>query len=290
MNRLVLHKKSLVALFALFSAGYTALPPYASAVVRNSNIYLASAATGSHQIFYAYSGDIQKPGLLFIHGTPGSWQAFDRYLDNPKLQENYFMVSVDRLGWGRSVLTRTDPEQALANKKVVEFLPQANSISAVMSRYPDKKWLLIGHSLGASIAPKVALLEPDRVSGLLLLAGSLSPKLGKARWYNLAASMLLIKWLLPANLKYSNDEIMVLKAELETLESELAITQLQTDVVVMQGLKDKLVSPDNAAYVKREWAKTFTKLRTIELPNAGHFLPWQQSDLVIDAIESFELE
>ena len=77
---------------------------------------------GEQNLHYAAAGDIEKPGLLFIHGTPGSWTAFSGYLANPTLQENYFMVSVDRLGWGESAVPKESKSAS------VEFLTQALSL------------------------------------------------------------------------------------------------------------------------------------------------------------------
>ncbi len=36
-----------------------------------------------YSLHYALAGDITKPGILFLHGTPGSWSAFKTYLNNP---------------------------------------------------------------------------------------------------------------------------------------------------------------------------------------------------------------
>ena len=83
---------------------------------------------------------------------------------------------------------------------------------------------------------------------------------------------------------------MGLRKELSTLEADLSKVKMTTEVVVMQGMKDKLVSPKNPDYMKRVWPKHFTKLRFIELPKAGHFLPWRQTDLVISAIRQFQLQ
>jgi len=44
---------------------------------------------GTHQQFYAYSGDPSKPGVLFIHGTPGGWEAFESYLNSAQLQRDF---------------------------------------------------------------------------------------------------------------------------------------------------------------------------------------------------------
>jgi pimeloyl-ACP methyl ester carboxylesterase len=265
---------------------------FAAAIIKDQRMV-------DQSIVYAYSGDQDKPGLLFIHGTPGSWAAFETYLASPSLQEEYFMVSVDRLGWGKSAISKASIKpsgksknntKGQARKKRVagDFELQARSIGSVMAKYPNKKWLLIGHSLGASIAPKVAIIEPDKVSALLLLAGSLSPKLGKPRWYNRIANTIVAKWLLPKNLHYSNDEIMALRKELEVLDEQIKSSQLNTQVVVIQGLKDRLVSPKNADYAKRNWRQHFADLKVIELAEASHFIPWQQSHLVVQTIRQFE--
>lgn len=264
--------------------------PYQRAKVLDPAIGFAMTATERENIHYAYAGDPEKPGLLFIHGTPGDWGAFEMYLANKSLQQDYFMVSVDRLGWGRSPINDDDQAATAKHPSTGDFTVQARSIIAVMARYPQKKWLVVGHSLGASIAPKVAILDNQKVSGLLLLAGSLDPKLGRPRWYNRAASTLLVRWLLPSELRYSNDEIMALRRQLHVLQSDITSRQLSAVVVVMQGMKDKLVSPKNPKYVLENWKHHFAALRTIELPQAGHFLPWQQTDLVIETIRQFNIQ
>lgn len=289
---------SAVILVSFYLVGLRA-QPYEQSAVSDASIRFATAVVEDQRmvdqdIVYAYSGDPEKPGVLFIHGTPGGWAAFESYLASPSLQEEYFMVSVDRLGWGSSVINKANIKpsnskgQARDKRIAGDFGLQARSISSVMAQYPKKNWLLIGHSLGASIAPKVAIIDPDSVSALLLLAGSLSPKLGKPRWYNRIASTIVAKWMLPKNLGYSNDEIMALRKELEVLDAQIKTSQLEIQVVVIQGLKDKLVSPKNSAYAKKNWQQHFAHLKVIELPEAGHFIPWQQSHLVIETIRQFK--
>ena len=266
--------------------------PYQQAPETDPSINFASVKFAQHQLHYAYAGDIHKPGIMFIHGTPGGWAAFEGYLNNRTLQKDFFMISVDRLGWGRSAVTKQS-KQVDAAQNPLSFANQAQSLLTVLQQFPEKKWLLVGHSLGASIAPKVALIQQpgsvNPVAGLLLLAGSIDPKRGGPRWYNRIADTILVNWLLPANLKYSNNEIMGLRRELSTLESQLSEMQITTEVVVMQGMKDRLVSPKNPDYMRRMGPKHFGKLRFIELPEAGHFLPWEQTDLVISTIRQFQL-
>lgn len=233
-------------------------------------------------LHYALSGNPNKPGILFMHGTPGDWGAFEGYLSDQQLQKDYLLVSIDRPGWGKSKAEKKD-------KSLIEFSAQAEAAQSVMAQFPDKNWLVVGHSLGASIAPKIALIEPSKTRGLLLLAGSLKPKYGAPRWFNTAGSLLAIKWLVPKNLRYSNDEIMALKKQLKQMDTELRSSKLETQVIVIQGMKDKLVNPKNSAYVADAWSQTFNDIKVIELQEAGHFLPWQETELIKQSIRQFDL-
>jgi pimeloyl-ACP methyl ester carboxylesterase len=252
-----------------------AQPSQPSAAIE-SEISFDLALIDDHKVHYAAAGDQQKPGVLFIHGTPGGWDAFSSYLESKQLQRDFFMVSVDRMGWGGSQL---DP-------KLIDggFDLQARAIKAVLDQYPDKRWTLIGHSLGASIAPKVALYAPDSVDSLLLLAGSLNPKLGKPRWYNWAANTWAISSLIGQSMTYSNREIMGLRKQLKLMDAELKLASLDADLMIMQGGRDKLVSPKNPSYVATAWLSTFNNIEVIELADEGHFLPWRQAPLVVKSI------
>lgn len=235
-----------------------------------------SAQIDEHTISFAYTGDDTKPGVLFLHGTPGGWSAFELYLRNPQLQKDFFMISVDRLGWGRSPLP--------AKKINGDFTLQARSVTAVMNLYPNKNWTIVGHSLGASMAPKIAIMSPKNTHSLLLLAGSLDPKLGKPRWYNSAASTWIVSRLIGKTMRYSNREIMGLKKQLEQMDAELKDQTLNSKLVVIQGQKDRLVSPKNPTFVEQHWQQNFASVEIIRLPNEGHFLPWRQPRLVINTI------
>lgn len=256
--------------------------PYEVPEKLDPNIRFNTVAAGEHKINYAYSGDPSKPGVVFVHGTPGGWGAFEVYLSSRSLQKEFFMVSVDRLGWGLS---------AIPSKEIDgDFTKQANAISSVLKHYPDKQWTVVGHSLGASIAPKIAIVEPQKIAAMLLLAGSLDPKLGFPRWYNRAASTWLVSALLPSHLNNSNKEIMRLRRELKIMAEEISETQFDTRLAVMQGGTDKLVSPNNTRFVDQQWRKKFSEVTLVELPEEGHFLPWRQTNFVARLIKALQVD
>lgn len=221
---------------------------------------------------YARSGNVKAPAIVYIHGTPGGWDNGARYLMDKELQKVAHMVSVDRPGWGgsRPVDGQSSfdfAEQARILKPLLEALKEQNE---------GKGIILLGHSLGASLSPFIAMQYPELVDGMVLLAGSLDPKLGKPRWYNLAASMGVVSWFLNAEMRKANREIMPLHAQLESMHG--GWKALDIPVTVIQGGKDKLVFPENADFA--EQALINADLKIMRLPHAGHFLPWEERPII----------
>jgi len=53
-------------------------------------------------LHYVQIGSDTLPTLFFVHGSPGSWNAFKRYLQDKDLIRHYRMVAIDRPGFGFS--------------------------------------------------------------------------------------------------------------------------------------------------------------------------------------------
>ena len=65
---------------------------------------------------------------------------------------------------------------------------------------------------------------------------------------------------------------------------QLQRTKLSADMIVIQGMKDKLVSPKNPEYVAEHWQDYFNSIEIVEIAEAGHFLPWRNGNEVVNAI------
>ena len=48
-------------------------------VVNNPAVAQERLQVGDDTLFYGAAGDPQKPALVIMHGTPGSWQQYARY-------------------------------------------------------------------------------------------------------------------------------------------------------------------------------------------------------------------
>lgn len=208
--------------------------------------------------------------LLFVHGSPGDWKAWARYLDAPELAGEGTRIAVDRPGYGGSgagaVMTDLRAQAAL----LAQLIP------------PGPPAILIGHSLGAPLVGWIALDDPDKVCGVVMIAGSIAPAQEAPRWYNRAADTWLARLLLPDELLWSNQEILPLKTELQKLDREWP--RLQRPVIIIQGEKDSLVDPRTADYAERRLPAQWRQV--VRVADGGHFLLWKQPGRVIEAIRS----
>jgi pimeloyl-ACP methyl ester carboxylesterase len=242
-------------------------------VANNPILKQHSIETDNGQLFYVATGDPQKASLILIHGTPGGWDQQGRYLINESLLEKFYVIAIDRPGWGASTL---NGEQVIA-----DFETQARQISFLIERRkadaPDAPVILLGHSLGSSLAPRVAMDFPDMVDGLLLLAGTLSPEYSSPRWFNYLAAIPGVYWLIGEEMAKANKEIFALKDNINAMVSRWEYIDSHT--MVVQGVKDTLVNPANIDFAKDNLSPE--KSQFISLDD-GHLIPFTRANDVID--------
>ena len=239
--------------------------PYAAGLV---DLRCESAEGVIHAVA---AGERARPAVLFLHGTPGRWRAFERYLVDPTLTARFHLVAVDRLGWGDS---HGSGDAAVEPAFDVHSDALAPLIASLDAANEGAGVLLVGHSLGASLAPRLAAQHAAQVRGMLLLAGSHDPDRRARRWYNLLADLPPVRWLIDDDLRRSNDEIMALPEQLRR-NAELW-PELALPVTVIQGLDDPLVSPGHADFV----AERAPHARILRLEDTNHFVPWNRYELV----------
>ena len=103
--------------------------------------------------------------LLLIHGLSGQMRNFGPDLVDD-LARDYRVIRVDRPGSGYS------PRKA---GTAADLRTQAKLIVGLIDRLELEKPWLVGHSLGGALALTIAVLYPDKVGGLLLIAPASQP-------------------------------------------------------------------------------------------------------------------
>lgn len=209
------------------------------------------------------SGRAGATPLLLVHGSPGDGLGWRQYLADAELQKHFEMVAVDRLGFGQT----GRPSANLAGNTA--------AIIALLQRF-DQPAVLIGHSYGGPLTLAVAALAPQRVRACVLLAAPGAPQLGKTHALNWVVENSPVKWLLAPLWRSSNTEMLALRRDLGELQ--LQLSNVRGEVVLIQGKNDRLVNPRNLDFLREHL--TAANVRSIEVPEQGHFLPWEQFDLI----------
>jgi len=251
------------------------------------------------------------PAIVVLHGTVSS--ALDPYaaLAGP-LSRLGRALFVDRPGHGYS--TR-DPARD------VTLAGQAEAVVGVLDRLGIGRAVLVGHSFGGAVAAALAVLRPERVAGLVLLAPATHPWPGPLAFgYRLIGSA-IGGWLLgptvttPLGLmmldpglvatfapdplpegyrRRSGIELALRPAafrasadEIGALSAELArlaprYRDIRVPTVVIAGAGDRVVSNEIHA---RAFADAVPGCRLMMLDGAGHIPHHGRPELVVEAVE-----
>lgn len=226
---------------------------------------------GAHRIHFIETGEKDKPTLYFIHGSPGSWNAFKDYLTDSLLLRKYRMVAFDRPGFGHS-------DYGHAENLDTQGARLSNAIAVLGN---GKPCTLVGHSLGGPVILKIASLHPGKYRRLVILAGSVDPQAETPeRWRPIVGSVPL-RYFIPGAMRMSNDELWWLKDDLFRLQPHLP--DITSEVLVIHGTEDRLVPYENTDFLHKalQHAKS---LEIIPIPKADHFIPWTHFDLIRDRL------
>jgi pimeloyl-ACP methyl ester carboxylesterase len=229
------------------------------------------------KIHYIETGKSDNPTLFFIHGSPGSWDAYKDYLKDTLLLKKYRMIAIDRPGFGYSNFQKSEnlSEQSY---QIYKFIKSINN---------QKPMVLIGHSMGGPIVVKLATLEPKLYSNLVILAGAVDPKAETPEVWRSIIMTKPIRYLIPGALRPSNDELWWLKQDLKDMQPHLK--KITSNVLIIHGTKDPLVPYKNMDFMQKEFINA-KKVDTISIKNANHFIPWEHFDEIRNALLNLKLD
>jgi pimeloyl-ACP methyl ester carboxylesterase len=256
------------------------------------------------------AGPESAPRLLLIHGaSSNSLELWGPLAD--EFAPLHRVIAYDRPGMGHSTRARR-------NGHTLGF--QADCAARVLQETGGEPAIVVGHSLGAAVALRLALDHPRRVRGLVLIAPACNPYPGKNAWWaRLSATPvlgdlfcgLIIPWLAPmlahvsvANnfwpaatpVNYANDAGLGLifrpqafqasARDVVATNAEFAAQaprygDLLTATVIITAEKDRIVSPKRHA---RALAAALPAAELVIAPDTGHMPHRLRTDLVVAAI------
>lgn len=118
--------------------------------------------TNSSIYYHRIDGDPHRPCLVFLHeglGCAAMWKKFPEQLCR---RTGCAGLVYDRLGYGKSSPLRNERQLGYLHEYALEELPEV--LTAVI---PDRPYILIGHSDGASIALIHAAQAPSGLRGVI---------------------------------------------------------------------------------------------------------------------------
>jgi pimeloyl-ACP methyl ester carboxylesterase len=228
-------------------------------------LHFYNSRVSGYNLHYAQTGNANLPTIVFVHGTPGSWSAFDNYLMDSALRSKYRLISIDRPGFGHSNFGNA---LNLSQQSVIisSFLKEIKNVQPIF---------LVGHSLGGPMVCRLAIDNPGMISALVILAGSQDPAAEKPEKWRPVIFKTPLNYLIPGSWRPSNEELWYLKNDLVVLKPELS--KITCPVYLLHGTKDILVPFSNVAYTDKMLTGTAKKEKivfedqTAKIEN--HFLP-----------------
>lgn len=237
-----------------------------------------SYKVGGRTIHYVVSGDSTKPLVVFVHGSPGSLDAFVHFLVDTALLPHALLVTTDRPGFGYSNFGVAEPS----------LFKQALALKPILEKYKNHKpKILVGHSLGGPLIAKMAMDYPELVDGLIIVAGSIDPELEpNEAWFRAPLATPFLSWILPRSFRSSNEEIYQLKPQLEEMIPYWK--NITCPVIVIQGKVDDLVPYENLEFARKMLINA--PVEYVVKDDMNHFVPWSNPELIRNAVLRMVLE
>jgi pimeloyl-ACP methyl ester carboxylesterase len=227
--------------------------------IRNDTLSLCIASIGADTL----------PMLLLIHGAPGSLWGYMNLMDDADLQKHFHIVSVDRVGYGKSRLKK--------KRFVTSIATQANALLPVFNlNKSDEKVIVLGRSYGAPIAAKLASLAPDKVKELIMVSPVIDPDKEKFYWFSKWGRNSLVQLFLPGSFNTATAEKYSHADELRKL---LPVWEnLRVPTTVIQGGNDWIADPANIDFAKKHIKSK--RAQYIFLYNAGHMITFSHAAMI----------
>ena len=234
---------------------------------KNVPLVIADTVIEGHHIHYAVSGNDDKPTLVFIHGSPGSWFHYMKYMWDEDLRKKYRIVSIDRPGFGFSDYGKAMHLQEQC-KLLLPVLQKLNN---------DQPMLICGHSYGGPVVAKLAADAPSLFKIVIIVSGAIDPAQEKKESWRHMMDKKPFFWFLPGAFQQSNTELLYLKEDLKPLANDLS--KITGRIVFIHGDQDDWVPIENIAYSKKMMINA-SSISVDTLKGADHQVPWKRREEV----------
>lgn len=229
---------------------------------KNVPLEIHDTIINTSHLHYAITGADTLPTLVFIHGSPGTWRHYMKFMWDSVMKTKFRMVAIDRPGFGYSNFG-----------EAMHLQQQSNMILPVLEKLKSKQsMILVGHSMGGPVAVKLAADNPALFKTIVIVAGSIDVEQEKKEMWRKIMNIRPLYWFLPGAFGPSNTELLYLKKDLIPLQNEFK--KITCNVLFVHGDKDTWVPIENIAYGKKMMVNALT-ISADTLKGADHQIPWK---------------
>ena len=208
------------------------------------------------------------PLLVFIHGAPGAWYGYMNLMDDSLLQTKFKLISVDRLGYGKSNYGKAELStqlQALSIKKIIDTENKNN-----------KKVILVGRSYGAPSAAWLVINYPQKINELVMISPVIDPEKEKFYWFSGIGKWKFTQLFLPKMLNVATKEKYAHPNQMKLMLPKWKKLYINTTVIT--GENDRIADTSNFTFAKRYLINCPTNF--IMLKNTGHLVTYEQPEFI----------
>jgi len=118
-------------------------PAIATPEMLASDLHSRFAETDSGRVHFVVAGSPHPDAarVLFVHGSPGAWDAWERFLKDPELRAAARLIALDRPGFGGSERGRAEPApsgrsagRSLPGRRALHSLAEARNCQPSSAR------------------------------------------------------------------------------------------------------------------------------------------------------------
>lgn len=206
--------------------------------------------------------DNKLPILVFIHGSPGSFMDFKRYLMDEDLNSKANLLAYDRPGYSRE-----GKGDILASLKL-----EVELLEYVLKDFEVDQIILVGYSYGGTLVMASSLPYRKKIALAAAVRGELEPMywaLNLTQWE-------LSKPFVPVVLQAAATEKFRHVEELDGYEKKWDLSP--APVLSIHGKEDTIVPYQNSLFLESLFGVDQFKL--ISLEKGNHSLIWTNFDLI----------
>lgn len=231
------------------------------------------------EMYYATYGDPANEPLLLLHGGLGNADYFVNQI--PAFTEDYYVITADSRGHGRSTMSEQQIGYAL----------MASDVLALLDYLEIDQVSLVGWSDGGIIGLDIAINNPERLNKLVAYGANYNPSgvrtdVGESERFNAYIEMAAGDYVLLSPTPDGFETFLANIGNMWATEPNYSEEQMQsitTPTLILDGLQEE------AIYVEHdlEMALLIPNADLFLMSGVGHFAMWDKTEQFNDVILDF---